>query len=255
MNRLFVIMPFGQRSVSHIGDVAFDFDSVYERLIRPAASVAGWEVLRIDEVTAPGNIGDQYLREIYLADLVLADISIPNGNVYYELGIRQAIASGGTLLLAVIGTAIPFDLAGQRVLFYDKDPSGWDVTATQVTKSLREYKASDSPNPVRKFLEKIAETASPSQDPGAFERQLRERIDRARNLEQVIAVCLWVRNLSHLPMGPLLTLADRLSDFQEWGFAVETLKRAVALNPDDFEIHRKLGWCLQFAGEQFDQKS
>lgn len=255
MNRVFVIMPFGRRSVPHVGNSALDFDRVYSDLIRPAAVTAGWDVLRIDEVTLPGNINDQYLREIYLADLVLADISVPNGNVYYELGIRQAIASGGTVLLAVTGTVIPFDLANQRVLFYDEDPSKWATAFSQIVDSLQNYKVANLPNPIRSFLEKIAATASPTRDPSSFERELRERIDRARNLDQLVAVCLWLRNLPYVPVGPLLTLADRLAQLEEWEFAVEVLRNAAEQNPRDYEIHRKLGWCLQFAGPEFDQES
>jgi 3',5'-cyclic AMP phosphodiesterase CpdA/tetratricopeptide (TPR) repeat protein len=255
MNRLFVIMPFGQRSVPHLGNSTLDFNRVYSDLIRPAALNAGWDVLRIDELATPGNIGDQYLREIYLADLVLADISVPNGNVYYELGIRQAIASGGTVLLAVSGTVIPFDLANQRVLFYDEDPSKWTVTASQIIGSLQNYKVVDPPNPIRLFLEKIAATASPNLEPASFERELRARIDRARNVDQLVAVCLWLRNVPYLPVGPLLTLADRLAQLKEWKFAVEVLRNAAERDPQDYEIHRKLGWCLQFAGSQFDEES
>ena len=92
MPSLFVIMPFGRKPVPHVREKELDFDRVYFELVRPAAEQGGWRVLRIDEVAEPGPISDQYLREIYGADLVLGDISVPNGNVFYELGIRHAIA-------------------------------------------------------------------------------------------------------------------------------------------------------------------
>jgi 3',5'-cyclic AMP phosphodiesterase CpdA/cytochrome c-type biogenesis protein CcmH/NrfG len=255
MNRLFVIMPFGQRVVSFAASSTLDFDRVYRDLIRPAAVQAGWDVLRIDEVTLPGNIGDQYLREIYLADLVLADISVPNGNVYYELGIRQAIASGGTLLIAMAGAVVPFDLAGQRVLFYDEEPSKWIGAFSQIVDSLRGYNVAAQANPIRLFLEKIAASASPTQDRASFERELRERIERARTLDQLVAVCLWLRNVPNVPVEPLLALADRLAEVEEWKFAIEVLRNAAERNPRDYEVHRKLGWCLQFAGPGFGEES
>jgi hypothetical protein len=118
MPKLFVIMPFGLKR--HEG-LEFDFDVVYRTVIRPTAEGVGWKILRIDEVSTPGAINDQYLRELLNADLVLADISIPNANVYYELGVRHSISSSGTLLISS-GTPqdVPFDLRGQRVIFFDR---------------------------------------------------------------------------------------------------------------------------------------
>ena len=100
---MFVVMPFGSR-LDHARGRTLDFDSVYHEIIRPAAEQADWTVTRIDDVVEPGVIADQYLRAIVNADLVLADISVPNGNVYYELGIRHAVSAGGTLLIALAGT-------------------------------------------------------------------------------------------------------------------------------------------------------
>lgn len=104
MPELFVIMSFGSRTVDHVPEGVIDFDEVYAELIRPAGESVGWTVSRIDELAEPGLISDHYLRSILAADLVVAEITVPNGNVYYELGIRQAVAGGGTILLAARGT-------------------------------------------------------------------------------------------------------------------------------------------------------
>src|SRR4051794_14385911 len=104
MRDLFVITPFGVRPAAHAPKGELDFDALYRDLIRPAAEEASWKVGRVDELVAPGTITDQYLESILAADLVLADISVPNGNVYYELGVRHAVAAGGTLLIALQGT-------------------------------------------------------------------------------------------------------------------------------------------------------
>ena len=42
----------------------------------------------------------QMLGRLYFADLVLADMTIPNGNVYYEVGIRHAAQKTGCVLLS-----------------------------------------------------------------------------------------------------------------------------------------------------------
>lgn len=250
MRKLFVIMPFGTKVVPHAPDAALDFDRVYRELIYPAAEHAGWEALRIDEAPQVGSINDHYLAELFKADLVLADISIPNGNVYYELGIRHAIASGGTVLIALKETSIPFDLAAHHVLQYAAEPESWDGTRFRIAATLRKYVHSPFNNPVRAFLERIAVAASPTQDFHTFERDLSARLDRARNVDQLVAVWFWVKHLSPVPVAPLLELADRLAEYQEWQMAAEVLRFALKFGPADFEIHRKLGWCLQFAGFQ-----
>lgn len=253
--KLFVVMPFGVRDAppAHSNE-SIDFDDVYFRLIRPAAVAAGWDVVRIDEVVRPGPISDHYLEEIYSADLVLADVSVANANVFYELGIRHAISTGGTLLIALKGTQLPFDVAHLRVIFYEIDPQAIEVAWTSLVRVLTEYDPSQTltSNPIRAFLEKVGATSSPSSSNAAFEHELHGRVSRARNVDQLIAVWRWAQNLSPLPAFPLLSLADRLADYEAWQTSVEVLNAASAARPDDFEIHRQLGWHLRHLGRQFE---
>jgi 3',5'-cyclic AMP phosphodiesterase CpdA/Flp pilus assembly protein TadD len=254
MPKLFVIMPFGRKELDHDRG-QFDFDQVYTELIRPAALNAGFECLRIDEVLQAGLISDQYLREIFAADIVLADISLPNGNVYYELGIRHAISAGATLLVALNGTRIPFDLVSQRVIFYEPDSTKWIVAKNNITQTLLTHRDEAFENPIRRFLERIAATVSPREDPVGFERDLAGRIERCRSVDQLLAVWQWARKLSPIPQTPLIVLADRLAEAEDWSTAVEILRFASKSKPNDFEVHRKLGWCLQFLGPDSDNES
>lgn len=255
MPRLFVIMPFGVKSVVHGAGESINFDDVYRRIIRAAGESSGWVVVRIDELTEVGPITDQYLREIFAADLVLADISAPNANVFYELGIRQAISPGGTILIAHKGTIIPFDLSSQRVLFYDLEEVGIRTARIELAQYLHHHASLPATNPVRTFLEQLGIAASPRQDAAGFERELNARIERSRTIDQLIAVWHWVRNLSPLPVTPLLSLAERLSDADEWMTAAEVLRAAASERPDDFEINRQLGWYLQHLGPEHDAES
>ncbi|MGB8191922.1 MAG: hypothetical protein WCF67_08390, partial [Chitinophagaceae bacterium] len=254
MPKLFVIMPFGNKTLTETSD-NIDFDVVYNELIQKAGIEVGWTVVRIDEMTVPGYISDQYLREIMVADLVLADISIPNPNVFYELGIRHAISSGGTILIARTGSSIPFDLSSHRIIFYPEDQSVWSRTIKLIADFLRTHTAVPVENPVRSFLEKIGTLSSPQNDSVAFEQDISARIQRSKNIEQLIAVWFWIKNLNPLPVSPLLTLAVRLSEYKEWLLASEVLKTAVKQREDDFEIYRQLGWFLQQIGPEHDEES
>ena len=80
-------------------------------------------MVRADEVNGPGFIIADIVREIAAAQLVIADISPTNPNVYFEVGYAFALAKP-TVLLARKGTALPFDVAGFRVLFYEDTIGG-----------------------------------------------------------------------------------------------------------------------------------
>jgi tetratricopeptide (TPR) repeat protein len=258
MNRLFVIMPFGIKKTkrSRPGTISrgakyLDFDLVYNELIRRSANAAGFEAVRIDELVEPGQITHQYLKELLEADVVLADISLPNANVFYELGIRQAISTGSSILIALDGSEIPFDLSSQRVFFYDLSDEALKRATGVLTEALFSQKKEISKNPIRSFLEQIAAVSNPATDYAAFEQELQGRIQRAQNREQLISVWRWSRNFAPLPPFTLLSLAKRLSDFNEWRESVEVLKAAVVLRPKDFELHRELGWHFSKLGVDY----
>jgi hypothetical protein len=56
----------------------------------PVIKELGYEPVRADQDIGALIVG-QMLERLYFADLVLADLTIPNGNVYYEVGIRYAV--------------------------------------------------------------------------------------------------------------------------------------------------------------------
>lgn len=92
----FVVMPYGKRSVE---DVEVDFDAIFDGYIAPAALAAGFTVARSDRDLASGVIMPRLFQSIYGAELVIADITYQNPNVYYELGVRHALRAQGTLLI------------------------------------------------------------------------------------------------------------------------------------------------------------
>lgn len=241
MPKLFVIMPFGRKR--HEG-IEYDFDSVYRNVIRPVAQQAGWTVLRIDEVSQPGAINDQYLKELLTAELVLADISVPNANVYYELGIRHSVSTAGTLLVSSSGPSdVPFDLQGQRILFFSRSEAS--LLKKGLRSALSEFRIESVTSPLRPIFERAGILADPKRQEGDFERDVEARVARAKNPEQLIALWKWLEPLSPLPTLPLRDLAERLSDCREWLSAADVLRAAARQHPGDFEIQRRLGWFLQ----------
>jgi len=58
------------------------------------------------------------MERMYFADLVLAEMTIPNGNVYYEVGIRHASQEFGCVLLAAKWSKQLFDVEQMRMVRY-----------------------------------------------------------------------------------------------------------------------------------------
>jgi hypothetical protein len=128
------------------------FDDVYHYVIVPGVSLAkrSYKCIRADEVQKPNNIIKDIAQKLYNADVVIADLTGQNPNVFYELGVRHALV-GKTIILSQSFTDIPFDLRGYRTIIYSPgDLSGNEQTKKQIAKFLQEIdeKSSASDNPV-----------------------------------------------------------------------------------------------------------
>ena len=81
------------------------FDTFYREVIKPQAEKL-YEIVRIDEKSGPGVIFQDMQREIGQSDVVIAEITPANPNVFYELGYAQALGKP-TILLAQRGAKLP----------------------------------------------------------------------------------------------------------------------------------------------------
>jgi hypothetical protein len=108
----FVAMQFGE-----------PYDTIYRTVIRPRAQKLGFDVVRIDEINQPGIVFQDIQRKIEDAKVVIAEITAPNQNVYYEVGYAHAL-NKPTILLAQRGKELPFDIRSYRVIFYDDSIGG-----------------------------------------------------------------------------------------------------------------------------------
>ena len=118
----FVIMPFGKKKG---GDGSlYDFNAIYLQLIKPVLESAGFEAFRADEETTSGDILTDMFQELLLADLCIADMSIDNANVFYELGIRHAFRKRGVVHIQAGRAYMPFDVFSVRTIPYHITPEG-----------------------------------------------------------------------------------------------------------------------------------
>lgn len=116
----FMIMPFGVKPVMPVVDGApsrINFDHLWHEVLEPVIFELGYEPVRADQDTG-ALIIHEMLERLYFADLVLADMTLPNGNVYYEVGVRHAARSTGCVLLSASWAKPLFDTQQMRRLTY-----------------------------------------------------------------------------------------------------------------------------------------
>ena len=116
----FMIMPYGKKPTqaeAGRGVPEIDFNALWDRAFTPTIVALGYEPVRADQDTG-ALIITQMIERLYFADLVLADMTIPNGNVYYEIGVRHAAKEKGCVLLAADWSKQLFDVAQMRTIRY-----------------------------------------------------------------------------------------------------------------------------------------
>lgn len=104
---VFVLMPFDS-----------NFDDIYQLGIKPACSEAGAYAERVDEQEYDERILDRIYNQIAKADLVVADMTGQNPNVFYETGYAHALDKR-VILLTQKTDDIPFDLKHHPHIVYD----------------------------------------------------------------------------------------------------------------------------------------
>lgn len=93
------------------------FDEIYNLFIADALTEAGYEVFRADDIQSHQNILRDLVGAIHSSDLVIADLTTNNANVFYELGVAHTLGKRVILLTQDIGE-LPFDLRSYRVVVY-----------------------------------------------------------------------------------------------------------------------------------------
>lgn len=163
MKSCFVIMPIGS------GDVHEIHLNRYDNIIRPAVEgfilngEQAFDVKRADFISRTGSINKKVIQNIYKADVVIADLTDLNPNVFYELGVRHSLRNG-TILIALEGTKIPFDVQDLNVIFYKDRVGGEKKVIPEIQEFLNELLCNErvEDSPVFSILPEL--TSSPAYD-------------------------------------------------------------------------------------------
>jgi hypothetical protein len=106
---VFVIMPFRA-----------DYKNTFDLAIKTAADDCDMYCQRLDNMIFKENMIVKIYNEINKADIIIADLSTKNANVFYELGYAHAL-NKTVILLTNKEKDIPFDLRQYQYFLYDKN--------------------------------------------------------------------------------------------------------------------------------------
>jgi hypothetical protein len=168
----FVVMPYGSKPFPDGSGRRYDFEKVWRVLITRAVREAGMAPVRSDQRMTSGIVHSEMFRDLRDRDVVLADLSLDNPNVFYELGVRHVMSAGGTVLICRRDAKLPFDVGLSRVIFYDFDGQSFDWeeverAVKELSLALTEAATGRPDSPVHALLETVLPSDSAAALPAA----------------------------------------------------------------------------------------
>ncbi len=113
----FVIGPIGEAG----SETRRDADDLLELIITPALDIYDFEIIRGDHRAEANQIDVDVIKCVQEAELCIADISVSNANVFYEVGRRDETGKPLILLRSKDAETMPIDIATRRYIEYDLD--------------------------------------------------------------------------------------------------------------------------------------
>ncbi|MDY3285557.1 MAG: hypothetical protein SOX31_03145 [Eubacteriales bacterium] len=122
--------------VSQFGD---QYDTLYSDVIKPCCEQTGYVPVRADEIVTSSMILDEIISSIKTAEIIIAEITPDNPNVFYEIGYAHAL-NKPTILLCERSCRekLPFDISGFKTIFYDNSIGGKRQIEERLQVHLRE---------------------------------------------------------------------------------------------------------------------
>jgi hypothetical protein len=227
----FMVMPFSTKDTqaAPTAPSRVNFDALWEKVLRPVLDELGYQPVRADQDLG-ALIVKEMLERLYFSDLVVADMTIPNGNVYYEVGIRHAARNGGCVLVSADWTKTLFDVDQMRQVRYplpEGDISDATAAAARLVlkdaipalapgdspmfQTLQGYPTSVDPDratSIRAFLEELS----------SFQASVRAVRIAPKAEQRALALAIRDQHASQQPEVPAVSLEVLylLRDFADW---------------------------------------
>lgn len=116
--RCFIITPIGEKG----SPLRKRIDDVIE-VIKTVLEEKQYEAIVPHEISGPGMITNDIVKNIFESELVIANLTELNSNVLYELAARHCTCKP-VITICESGTRLPFDVNNYRTIFYENDFGG-----------------------------------------------------------------------------------------------------------------------------------
>ena len=136
----FVAMPYAEA-----------YKRVYDDLIEPGVRQAGLRCNRADERARVGSLEEGLWSGILSAGIIIAEVSTPNVNVFYELGAARAVGKDILLLKQHDSDVLPADVQG--MLYCEYELGRPKDAKARLTAQLREWAANAHASDVKSLDE------------------------------------------------------------------------------------------------------
>ena len=110
----FVVSPIGEPG----SETRSNADKLFKYIISPVCKNCGFEAVRVDQINDSDSITQTIIDRLFSSELVIADISGHNPNVFFEMGYRKC-TDKPIIHLKKKGEMIPFDVNTVRTFEYD----------------------------------------------------------------------------------------------------------------------------------------
>jgi hypothetical protein len=135
----FVITPIGEDG----SDTRKWANQTFKHLIEPVAEKFGFSPLRADQEDRAGIITTHIIQRLVNSELVIADLTNRNPNVFYELAVRHVTRKPLVQMIRA-DEDIPFDVQGMRtVKFLLSDPDILEQAKEQLARHVEAVKNED----------------------------------------------------------------------------------------------------------------
>lgn len=200
--KCFVICPIGDEGTP----TRFWADNVLECIITPALNKFQYELpIRADKISTPGNITPQVIEHLFESDLVIADMTDFNPNVFYELAIRH-MSDKPVIHMIKEGQNLPFDNQDYRTIFFEITAKNAHYARKELEKQIESIeRGEESYNPITtaRIVSKWKTSESVDEQ---FKAEMFESVSSLNN--KVEELTRKLVELKSQPTYPYIKLAD-----------------------------------------------